>query len=400
MSQIPLLRLLAALLSLGILAASGYLLWSWHSGYVWLDADGLVHRKREDWRLWTGGALLIWSFVGRSLTPLLLARGDHRKTRPERRLGEVIEGPAEAKLYVERHGRMGAPSIIFTHGWGMDSTFWSYAREDLSDRFRLHFWDLPGLGKSKISDAEITVETLAGALESVIESVGGQRPVLVGHSIGGMAIQTLLRDTPQIQKRLSGVVLLNTTYTNPLRTMVLSKILLALQKPVIEPSMRLGIMLKPIVWLAKWQSYLSGSAHMAQRLGYGNYVTRSQLEHTTLLATRASPSVLAKGDLAMLRWDATGAMAGLQLPCLVVGADKDIVTKLEANRAIASQDPRVRFEIVEGANHMGPMERADYYNGLIAEFALAVQNAASDDSATSRPRSGVSGRWGEQQAPH
>lgn len=386
-------RFFTTLLSLAILGAAGYLLWSWYQGDVVRDAAGLFHRVREDWRLWTAIGLLAWSFLGRSILPLLLAKRDQRPTRAERGRGQFIPSPTGSSLYVETHGAAGAPLIIFTHGWGMDSTFWHYARQDLADRFRLVLWDLPGLGQSKAAGRDgIGLEAFATDLATVLEASGRQPAVLVGHSIGGITIQTLIRDNPQIQNRLAGLVLLNTTYTNPLKTMIFSGLLRALQRPLLEPAMKLTILLQPLAWLSQWQGYLSGSAHLAQRLGYGKFVTRSQLEHTTLLATRNSPAVLARGDLAMFHWDATGALAQLRIPALVIGGDKDIVTKLEANRTIADETDRAELRVVEGVNHMGPMERADLYNQMIAEFTLQVQPSGSTGRPAPAPRVEAGGK--------
>ena len=370
-------RFFTTLLSLAILGAAGYLLWSWYQGEWVRDTAGELVRLRDGWRLWTALGLLAWSFVGRLLLVPLLAKGDTRPTKPERGQGQMMGAPSGASLYVEKHGPAGAPLIILTHGWGMDSTFWYYARQDLADRFRLVLWDLPGLGASKASPNSIGLPALAADLASLIEAQGAGRAVLVGHSIGGMTIQTLIRDHPQLQDRLAGVVLLNTTYTNPLKTMILSGLLRALQRPVLEPVMRLMILLQPLVWLSQWQSYFSGSAHLAHRLGFGKFVTRSQLQHSTLLTTRNSPAVQMKGNLAMFHWDATGALRDLRVPALVIGGDKDIVTKLEANRTIADETNRANLRVVEGVNHMGPMERADLYNQMIAEFTLSVQPAAT-----------------------
>jgi pimeloyl-ACP methyl ester carboxylesterase len=375
MPLLSILRVFTALLSLAVLGSAGYLLWSWREGEWVYDTAGAFVRVREDWRLWIGLGLLAWSFLGRLVTPLLLARRDARPTRPERSDGRDLAGASGATLYVEQHGPADAPPIIFTHGWSMDSTFWSYARQDLSDRFRLTLWDLPGLGKSRARD--VGLPAFAADLATLLE-VSGRRPVvLVGHSIGGMTIQTLIRDRPDLMDRIAGVVLLNTTYTNPLRTMVLSGVLRPLQKPLIEPALQLIKILHPLVWLSKWQSYLSGSSHLANRFGFGRFVTRSQLEHVTLLATRGPPAIEAKGNLAMLHWDATGALGRFQPPLLVIGGDKDIVTKLEASQAIAAAAPNGRLEVIEGANHLGPMERADLYNSLIADFALSVQPAVA-----------------------
>lgn len=385
--MIATLRLFTTVLSLAILAAGGYLLWSWAQGAWARDATGDLVRVREDWRLGTALALLAWSFLGGRVLPWLVARRDERPLAPERGQGRTIEGASGSALYVESHGRTGGPPIIFTHGWGMDSTFWSYIRQDLADRFHLVFWDLPGLGRST-TGREVSLSAFAADLATLIEVTGRRPVVLVGHSIGGMIIQTLVKERPDLHGRIAGVVLLNTTYTNPLRTMILSRLALALQKPLLEPAMRLAIWLQPLVWLLNWQSYLGGSTHLALRLGFGRYVTRSQLEHVTRLAVRNPPAVQARGDLAMLRWDATGALGRLRAPVLVVGGDLDIVTKLEANRLIAEGAPGAELRVVEGVNHLGPLERADAYNRLIADFALRAQPSVTADMP--RPQEGRS----------
>lgn len=372
MPLIPILRLLFMLLSLAILAAASYLFWSWYQGEIATTPDGVLVRVREDWRLWLGLALLAWSFLGRFLTPLLVARRDTDPTKPERGDGRMIEGGSGSLLYVESHGEAGAPTIILTHGWGLDSTIWSYARRDLSSRFRVLTWDLPGLGRSKPAPgARPSLSDFAADLRSLVEFAGG--PVVVlGHSIGGMTIQTLARDYPEaFGDKIVGVVLLNTTYTNPLKTMILSGLAQAIRWPLLEPMMRLAVWLQPLAWLGAWQGYLSGSAHLANRIGFGRYVTRSQLEHTTLLATRNPPGRQAQGNLAMFRWDATDALAGVPAPVLVIGGDMDIVTKLEASERIVAGAPGATLLTVGGVNHMGFLERADVYNAAIAEFAGA-----------------------------
>ena len=386
MPIISLIRLLLGLLSLAILGAAGYFLFTWWQGEFVADADAVTRRIREDWRLWTGLGLLAWSFLGRWIVTPLLARRDTDRTRPERSNGQIAAGHAGSRLYVERHGPANAPVIVLTHGWGLDSTIWSYARRDLS-QFRLLSWDLPGLGRSELQ-GELSLETLAANLKAVV-ALAGERPVvLVGHSIGGMTIQTLARDHPELFGReIRGVVLLNTTYTNPLRTMILSPLMLALRKPLIEPVLTLARWLQPLAWVGAWQGYLSGSAHVANRIGFGRFVTHSQLEHTTLLATRNPPGVLARGNLAMFRWDAEAALPALTVPTLVLGGDMDIVTKLEASRHIAGAAPGARLETIEGVNHMGFLERADVYNAAIAEF---VEGLARADTATFMPMAATS----------
>ncbi|MGZ9113120.1 MAG: alpha/beta fold hydrolase [Brevundimonas sp.] len=365
------------LFSWAVLGAGGYLAWSWFEGDIVRHADGTLQRVREDWRLWMAVALLGWSLLGRFLVPLLLARPDTDPTRAERGAGEMIAGVDGASLYVETHGDAASPPLILIHGWGMDSTIWYYARKHLARRFRVIVWDLPGLGRSTVTNREaVDMSRFASNLKSVIGLAGGRPVVLVGHSIGGMTIQTLARDDPAFfDREVAGSVLLNTTHTNPLETMILSGLAKALRWPVLEPVMRVAVWLQPLVWLVAWQSYFSGSAHMANRLGFGRFVTRSQLEHTTLLATRNPPGILARGNLAMFRWDATQTLPGIKTPVLVIGGDKDIVTRLEASQTIAAAIPKGRLEVVQGVNHMGFLEQAEIYDEAIAAFAASVQPA-------------------------
>jgi pimeloyl-ACP methyl ester carboxylesterase len=374
MFLLSLARFVAAVVSVLLLGAGVYLLWSWYQGDWVRDAMGVLHLMREDWRLWTGAGLLTWSLLGRFLLPFVLAKGGGRKTDARHGAGAMTPGATGSSLFVEQLGPAGAPVVVFTHGWGMDLTYWDYAKQDLADRFRLVLWDLPGLGRSKPpKTGEIAVANFAADLAGLLATLD-RRAVLVGHSIGGMTLQTLVRDHPEMLSRVAGFVLLNTTYTNPLKTMVLGRVLLALQRPLLEPAMHLTIWLQPLLWVAKWQSYLSGSMHVGMRLGFGKFVTRSQLAHVALLAARASPAIEAKGNLAMFHWDASGALSDLGTPVLIVGGDRDIITKLQASERLSRDTPLAELKVVEGGNHMGPMERADVYNAAIADFTLSVQS--------------------------
>jgi len=370
MPLIVLTRLVLSVASWAVLLAGGYLLWCWWEGSWALDAYGVSHHVREPWQLWTALALLAWSGLGRLVITPILARADDEPTRAERGDHQMIASTTGATLYVEVHGPLDAPPVILTHGWGLDSTIWYYLRRHLSQRFRVIVWDLPGLGKSRAARGrDIDLPHFAEDLKSVLSLAGGKPAILVGHSIGGMTLQTLVRDHPDVvADQVAGLVLVNTTYINPLRTMVMSPLALALRWPVLEPVFRLAIWLQPLAWLGAWQSYLSGSAHLANRIGFASQVTRSQLEQTTLLATRNPPAALARGNLAMFRWDSHDAIGRATIPCLILSGDKDIVTKQEASEHIAGHAPFARLCVFEDANHMGFLERSNVYNEEIRLF--------------------------------
>ena len=371
MPLILMLRFWLSLASLAIFVGAGYLLWSWHHGYAFRDVDGVLRLAHHGWQLWTAIALLAWSFGGGGviLKPFL-ARRDTEPFSPRRAGGQIIDGANGAKLYVETQGASTKPCLILTHGWGLDTTIWATTKRDLADQFRIVSWDLPTMGKSKAPHSAVSLDSFAQNLARVIDFAGDAKVVLVGHSIGGMATQTLARERPELfRNRVAGVVLLNTTYRNPLTTMVFSGLAQALRFPIIEPQLFLTLTLWPLAWLSAWKSYLDGSAHMANRLGFGPLVTHRQLEHTTLLSIRNSQGGQAKGNLAMFRWDADRALAATGVPVLVIAGSLDIVTQPRAGIHICETTPGAEFMIVDKANHMGFLERADVYSPAIAAFS-------------------------------
>lgn len=378
-----LLQRLIALLSLALLGLSGWLIWSWWERHSVADRLGLDDPSND--RLYWGLGLLAVSLVGRPLILLLLGSGGGM-ARADHRDGETVQGADGARLRVEVEGRSEGPIVLLTHGWGMSSRVWADTRAALSDRFGVVAWDLPGAGLSSRPDGW-SIEGFADDLKAVIADLPAERPVvLVGHSIGGMTVQTFcVRHPEMLDGRVAGVVLENTTHHNPLRTMILSGLATALQ-PLIVLMLRLDILLSPLVWLMNWQSYLSGSTHLAMRLvGYGARPTRAQLDLSARLPTLTSPAVQAHGTLAMIRWSVTERLPSIRTPTLVIVGGRDLVTKDHAGEFIAGAVPGADLVRIPDAGHMGPVEKHDEYVAAVSAFTARVtQPAASGSAATVR----------------
>jgi pimeloyl-ACP methyl ester carboxylesterase len=211
------------------------------------------------------------------------------------------------------------------HGWGLDSQEWYYAKKELAQKHRLIVWDLPGLGLSDSPrDRDWSLEKMAQDLDLVIEATGFQQVFLVGHSIGGMIILTYCRlFADKLTERIAGLVLAQTTYTNPAKTTQWAGLMQALQKPLLEPMCHLMVWLSPLVWLTNWLSYLNGSAHRStERSSFSGSETRGQLEFMTRYTVTAWPAVLARGFLGMFRYDATAVLPTIPVPTWVVAGDR------------------------------------------------------------------------------
>ena len=122
-------------------------------------------------------------------------------------------------------------------------------KRQLAQQFRIIVWDLPGLGQTALpADGTVTLEGMATDLGTVLGLADGKPAVLVGHSIGGMINLTFCKLHPQdVGTRVAGIVQVDTSYTNPVRTTKDSGLNLALQKPVGEPVLHVMIALSPVV---------------------------------------------------------------------------------------------------------------------------------------------------------
>jgi pimeloyl-ACP methyl ester carboxylesterase len=286
-----------------------------------------------------------------------------------------LQRPDGSELQVEFYGPASGLPIVLTHGWGMNSTEWHYLKRELTDQFRLIVWDLPGLGLSTRPDnRDYSLENLARDLEAVLELANGRPAILLGHSIGGMITQTFCRLFPEaLGTRVQGLVLTHTTFTNPVRTVKGAPIYTALERPVIVPLLYLTIWLSPLVWLMNWMSYLNGTAHLGtKQTGYAGTESWDQIEWATRYMLYAPPSVLARGMLGMLNYDATETLPTIPIPVLVVPGDQDPLCKFEASQVIDQKVPNSKLQPIVRAKHMGLIEHHDTFAKNVRKFGLAV----------------------------
>ena len=99
-------------------------------------------------------------------------------------------------LYLVERGAPSNPAVVFVHGGGLGSRSWEPVIERLPDFFCLAP-DLPGQGRS--SDLTFTLEGSARAIGEIVEArVPSGRAHVVGLSLGGAVVLTLLRVAPQV----------------------------------------------------------------------------------------------------------------------------------------------------------------------------------------------------------
>jgi pimeloyl-ACP methyl ester carboxylesterase len=276
-------------------------------------------------------------------------------------------GPADADL-----------TIVFAHGWTLRSGAWHFQRLGLigpdfggepeaagHPRARMVFYDQRSHGRSsRAPDGQVTMADLAGDLASVIGTAAPDGPlVLVGHSMGGMALITLAGLRPQLfADRVHGVGLISTAANglalpglgrallstgNPLLRMVTSA---ATRYPALLERTRAGT--RDAMWL------------LTKSFGFARQdVPTDVVDYLDEMIASVPVDVIAEFVPPLMGLDAVDALPALaDIPTVLVIGDADRVTPPARTQVIAQSLPRAELVVLPQAGHMAVLEAPDEVN--------------------------------------
>lgn len=88
---------------------------------------------------------------------------------------------------VVKAGRAGeGPSLVLAHGWPWSSWSWHQLIPELSKKFRVHWYDMPGYGQSEKSPEQRTSLDIQGKVfAEMLDHWQLERPSVVAHDFGG-----------------------------------------------------------------------------------------------------------------------------------------------------------------------------------------------------------------------
>lgn len=105
------------------------------------------------------------------------------------------------KLCFEETGS-GSPPIVFIHGWTCNHTYFAPQREHFAKRHRVVSVDLRGHGDSDKPKQTYTISAFADDIAWSCGQLGLAKPVVVGHSMGGMVALELAARHPDVPRAI------------------------------------------------------------------------------------------------------------------------------------------------------------------------------------------------------
>lgn len=245
--------------------------------------------------------------------------------------------------------------VVLVHGWAYASGVFEELAAGLVRRRRVVRPDLRGHGRS--SPGAFALPELAGDLAALVEALGLERAVVVGWSLGA---QIALAALPRLRRRLAGVVLVSATprftagdgwtHGPPPRTV-----------EVLAHRVRRD----PARALARFRedAFAEGELGEADRTRVAALLGRLPLP---------DPATALAGLDLLAREDLRDALAGVDVPALVVHGDRDPICPVGAGRALAAAVPGARLVELAGSGHAPFLSRPDAFGDALGSFLGAL----------------------------
>ena len=291
-------------------------------------------------------------------------------------------------LHVEAEGSPDADlTVVLVHGFATRAGEFRAQRRALAPHVRVVAFDQRGHGSSGWNGhGGATLTRLGQDLAEVIEHRTSGQVVLVGHSMGGMAVMALASQRPDlVRSTVAGVALISTSVGHLART--------ALPSTLAKVVVRAG--LARALFFLDWLAAPLFQTVRPFRRSWGQQWLRKRLFGTESCA----PDVLAEMED---MWESTPRSVtasfypelvehhrrqALEMfsdtPSLVLTGAQDATIPARHSRRIADVlGPMARLVEVPGAGHMVNMTRPDAVNAELLELLDRVREHARDG----RPR--------------
>ncbi|MFL6839394.1 MAG: alpha/beta fold hydrolase [Bradyrhizobium sp.] len=253
----------------------------------------------------------------------------------------------DGRFAYEAAGDPAMPPLVFLHGIGGAARAWRGQLVAFSARYRAIAWDMPGYGGSAPL-ATVSIATLANALQDFLQTIGAAKPVLIGHSIGGMIVQQWLLKNPLAAR---AVVL---TQTSP----AFGKADGDWQKSFI------GARLGP---LDRGETMVSLAPTLVKEL-VGNDPDASGMALARDCMASIPEATYRAMMLALLGFDQRKALKDVAVPTLLLSGSKDDNAPAPMMAKMATYISRATYIELDGVGHLANLERPDAFNAALDQF--------------------------------
>lgn len=270
------------------------------------------------------------------------------------------------RLRVREWGRADAPALVALHGLRGFSGTWRALAAALGAGWRVIALDQRGRGESDWdAQANYYTDAYLADLEALVDGLGLERFVLLGHSMGGTTSYVYAARHPE---RLNALIIEDIAPGSSISGAGAERIkaemaALPLSFDDWSEARAYWRRTRPSVSLAALEQRLWESLRETPdgRVGW-------RYDAAGISATRLDPDPARVVDL----WP---VVESLRVPTFVIRGAKSDFCPLGTVRDMERRNPRITHVSVEGASHYVHDDRVDQFNGLVAGFLAGVASA-------------------------
>ncbi len=233
---------------------------------------------------------------------------------------------------------------MLVHGFLGGGAQWDNQVSDFSDKFQVVAPDLPGFGRDNGSPAPNRIEEYARAVLGQLDELEIEYFHLLGHSMGGMIVQEMIKMAPH---RVDKLILYGTGSLGvlPGRFETISE--------------------------SKRRAIEDGPELTARRIAATWFMNNDQAEQYSVCANlgiKASPQAILAGLSAMEAWSGVEALPEIRSPTLVLWGDGDRTYPWSQTGNLWQSIAGSQLAVVPGCAHMVHLEKPAIFNALIEDF--------------------------------
>jgi 3-oxoadipate enol-lactonase len=253
----------------------------------------------------------------------------------------------DGRFGYEAAGDAKKQALVFLHGIGGAARAWRGQVKTFSDRYHTIAWDMPGYGGSTPLDS-VSIATLADALQDFLQQAGAIKPVLVGHSIGGMIVQQWLVKNPRAAQAVALV------QTSP-----------AFGKP--DGDWQKDFIAARLGPLDRGETMASLAPILVKEL-IGDDPDSAGVDIARDCMASVPEATYRAAMLALLGFDQRKALKDIAVPTLVLSGTKDKNAPAPMMAKMATYIPSATYVEIEHAGHLVNLERPQAFNASLDEF--------------------------------